>query len=83
MVKVQKTIINVKEYCFRMVRTRQEARADSSPVRDERLVETGDRGLERDPLVDIASFVPVGSVQSGQGESSGLRDERGIFDGDG
>jgi hypothetical protein len=83
MVKVQKTIINVKEYCFRMVRTRQEARADSSPVRDERLVETGDRGLERDPLVDIASFVPVGSVQFGQGESSGLRDERGIFDGDG
>ena len=66
-----------------MVRTRQEARADSSPVRDERLVKTGDRGLERDPLVDIVSFMPAGSVQSGQGESSGLRDERRIFDGDG
>jgi len=66
-----------------MVRTRQEARADSSPVRDERLVETGDRGLERDPLVDTTSFVPAGSVQSVQGESSGLRDERRIFDGDG
>ena len=66
-----------------MVRTRQEAIADSSPVRDEHLVETGDRGLERDPLVDTTSFVPAGSVQSGQGESSGLRDEPRRFDGDG
>jgi len=52
-------------------------------VRDERLVETGDRGLEGDPLVDTTSFVPAMSVQYGQGESSGLRDERGVFDGDG
>jgi len=49
-----------------MVCTRQEARADSSPVRDERLVETGDRGLERDPLVDTASFVPAGRCQPGR-----------------
>ena len=62
-----------------MVRTRQEARADSTPVRDERLVETGDRGLEGDPLVDTTSFVPAVSMQSGQGESSGLRDERGYL----
>jgi hypothetical protein len=55
-----------------MVRTRQEARADSSPERDERLVETGVRGLEGDPLVDTTSFVPAVSVQYGQGESSGL-----------
>jgi hypothetical protein len=27
--------------------------------------------------------VPAVSVQSGQGESSGLRDEQGVFDGDG
>jgi hypothetical protein len=48
-----------------MVRTRQEARADSSPVRDECLVETGDRGLERDPLVDTTSFVPgVGAIRT-------------------
>jgi len=60
-----------------MVRTRQEARADSSPARDERLVETGNIGLEGDPLVDTASFVPAVSVHFGQGESSGLRDERG------
>ena len=66
-----------------MVHTRQEAKADSSPARDERLVETGDRGLEGDPLVDMTSFVPAVSMQSGQGESSGLRDERGVFDGDG
>ena len=66
-----------------MVRTRQEARADSSPARDELLVEIGDRGLEGDPLVDTTSFVPAVSVQSGRGESSGLRDERGVFDGDG
>jgi len=60
-----------------MVRTRQEAKAGSSPARDERLVETGDRGLEGDPLVDTASFVPAVSVQSGRGESSRLQDERG------
>ena len=66
-----------------MVRTWQEARADSSPARDEWLVETGDRGLEGDPLVDTTSFVSAVSVQSGQGESSGLRDEQGVFDGDG
>ena len=55
-----------------MVCTQQEARVDSSPARDERLVETGDRRLEGDPLVDTTSFVPVVSVQSGQEESSGL-----------
>ena len=55
-----------------MVCTQQEARVDSSPARDERLVETGDRRLEGDPLVDTASFVPAVSVQSGQEESSGL-----------
>ena len=66
-----------------MVCTQQEARVDSSPARDELLVETGDRRLEGDPLVDTASFVPAVSVQSGRGESSGLRDERGVFDGDG
>jgi len=66
-----------------MVRTRQEARADSSLARDECLVETGDRGLQGDPLVDTTYFMPAVSVQSRQRESSGLRDERGIFDGDG
>jgi hypothetical protein len=66
-----------------MVRTRQEARADSSPARDEHLVETGDRGLEGDPLVDTTSFVPAVSVPSGRGESSGLRHKRGVFDEDG
>ena len=48
-----------------MICTRQEARADSSPARDERLVETRDRGLEGDPLVDTASFILAVSVQSG------------------
>ena len=66
-----------------MVRTRQEATTDSSPVRHERLVEPRDRGLERDTLVETTSFVPARSVQSRQGESSGLRDERRIFVGDG
>jgi len=55
-----------------MVCTWQKARADSSPERDERLVETGVRGLEGDPLVDTTSFMPAVSVQYGQGESSGL-----------
>ena len=66
-----------------MVRTQQEAKAESSPVRDECLVETGDRGLEGDPLVDTTSFIPALSMQFGQGESLGLRDDQRIFDGDG
>ena len=66
-----------------MVRTQQEAKAELSPVRDECLVEIGDRGLQGDPLVDTTFFVPALSVQFGQEESLGLRDDRRIFDGDG
>jgi hypothetical protein len=61
--------------CFGMVRTRQEARTDPSPVRGSDQSSHYESDRDWDPLADTSSHVPATSVHSEKGGSIGLRDD--------
>jgi hypothetical protein len=63
------------EMCFRMVRTRQGARTDPSPVRGSDQSFCNESDPDWDPLANTSSHIPATSVYSERGESVRLRDD--------
>jgi len=63
------------EMCCRMVRTRQGARTDPSPVRGSDQSFRNESDPDGDPLADTSSHIPATSVYSEGGESVRLRDD--------
>jgi hypothetical protein len=61
--------------CFRIVRTRQGARSDPSPVRGSDQSYRNESDPDWDHLGDTSSSIPATSVYSKGGESVRLRDD--------
>jgi hypothetical protein len=61
--------------CFRMVRTRQGARTDPSPVPGSDQSFRNESDPDWDPLADTSSHIPATSVYSERGKSVKLRDD--------
>jgi hypothetical protein len=61
--------------CFRMVRTKQGARTDPSPVRGSDQSFCNESESDWDPLADTSSRIPTTSVYSERGESVRLRED--------
>jgi hypothetical protein len=61
--------------CFRMVRRRQGARTDPSPVRGSDQSFRNESDPDWDPLADTSSHIPVTSVYSEAGELVRLQDD--------
>ena len=61
--------------CFRMVRTRQGARTDPSPVRGSDQIFRNESDPDWDPLADTSSHPPAMTMYSEAGELVRLQDD--------